>query len=305
MPNNKYISFILFLIISITVVNLYFKPNLVGRNEPIHWLEKFIDPITKSNCPLQGFKCPSSEPCDCEKFCNNGNEFVPFHIADDNQRVYVMNKKLTPGTYCLPKGVDKCNLNTNYHVFSLAGWSCLSLDEVIFKGDKKRACKNEEAENNDLNVLWDYSTNREAGDNIDDYYVPLGNEMRFRCKCGSKSLDGTPMISVFPFVCSVDYCLRDVPNPLPFMGWNGKACDCGPYFHLDPNDKTSPCRRQLSRVTKMQFIGRVDCMTEKSFVGQALFCPTADQELVFKENIMKNSSDVVNFIEVLNRRNVI
>lgn len=204
---------------------------------------------------------------------------------DETERVYVMNHKLAPGTYCLPKGIGQCNLKTSYHVFSLAGWSCLGLNDEIFKGDKKTACKNEEAQNNDLNILYDYLRNREAGDNIDDYYEPFQNKLRYRCKCGSKSLDNTRMISVFPFICSVDFCLRDIPNPLPFMGWNGKKCECGPYPHLVSNDDTSPCRKEVTRLERDEFIGRVDCMNEESFVKHALICPNDDGRINFKEKI--------------------
>lgn len=281
------------------MINLYYKPNLTDKDRLINLFERVVNPISKSICPLQGFKCPSGEPCDCNKFCSNGNEFVLSHITNHDERIYVMNKKLTPGTYCLPKGVDKCNLKANYHVFSLAGWSCLPLNQVVFKGDKKKACKNEEAENDDLNVLWDYLKNEEAGDNIDDYYEPLGQNLRYRCNCGSKSLDGTPMISIFPFMCLADYCLRDIPNPLPFMGWNGKHCVCGPYFHLDSNDKTSPCRREKSRVENENFTGRVDCMTENSFLKQTLICPTTDRELIFREWIQRDSSDPTEFVDAL------
>ena len=293
------------MIILVTIINLYYKPNLDNQNKTIHWFEKTINPITKSICPLQGFKCPTNETCDCKKYCSNGTEFVPFHIVNDDERIYVMNKKLYSGMYCLPKGVNKCNLKTNYHIFSLAGWSCLPLNEVIFKGDKKQACKNEEAENNNLNILWDFLKNEEVGDNVDDYYEPLGDKLRYGCKCQSKSLGGTPMISVFPFVCSVDYCLRDIPNPYDFMGWNGEVCECGPFFHLDPNDKTSPCKKEMTRLDEITFTGRVDCMTQQSFIKQSLFCPTTDEELIFKEWVKKDSSNVANFVDTLKNNNLI
>lgn len=287
------------------MINLYYKPNITPKSNIFNWFEKSIDPINKSNCSLQGFKCPSDEPCDCNKFCNNGNEIVPFLITNDDERIYIMNKKLTPGMYCLPKGVDKCNLKTNYHVFSLAGWSCLSLNEMIFKGDKKRACKNEEAENNDLNILWDYLNDQEAKDNIEDYYERLGDKLRYRCKCGSKSIDGTLMIPILPFTCSADYCLRDIPKPFDFMGWNGKFCECGPFFHLNPDDKKSPCRREISRVHEdVHFTGKVDCMTKNSFVKHALFCPTTEKELIFKEFI-QNGSNVEDFVDTLKNKNLI
>lgn len=296
MLKNQYISLILLLIVVVTIVNLYYKPKLKDKKQTINWLEKIIDPITKFNCPLQGFKCPSNEPCDCEKFCTNANDFVPFEVLDESERIYVMNHKLTPGTYCLPKGIGNCNLNTSYHVFTLAGWSCLGLNDAVFKGDKKRACKNEEAQNNDLNVLYDHLEQKIAGDNIEDYYEPLQDKLRYRCKCESKSLDGTPMISVFPFVCSVDYCLRDISNPLPIMGWKDGKCECGPYSHLDRNDLTSPCRKQISKIEQDALVGRVDCMTEKSFVKHPLVCPTDDGIVFFKEYIVAGT-DPTEFVD--------
>lgn len=284
------------------MVNLYYKPNLTTENKIINWFQNIIDPVAKFNCPLQGMKCPSEEQCDCNSLCNNG-EYVPFHIKLDNeQRIYVMDKKLSPGTYCLPKGVETCNLKTNYHVYSLAGWSCIPLNEAIFKRDKKHACKNEEAVDNNLNVLWDFKLNKEADYKIDDYYEPHENGLRYQCICGSNSIDGTPMVSVFPFVCSVDYCLRDIVNPLPFMGWNGEICECGPYFHLDPNDKKSPCRRELSRVENDTFVGRVDCMSKNSFLKQSLFCPTSDLNLKFEEWV---SSKPIDLIDTLITKNYI
>lgn len=264
---------------------MYHKPHFTDQDHPLNWIGKFIEPITKSICPLQGFKCPSNKPCDCEKYCSNGKELIHFQVMDDTERVYIMNQKLAPGTYCLPKGIGKCNLKTSYHVFSLAGWSCLGLNDEVFKGDKKTACKSEEAQNNDLNILYDYLKNKEAEDNIDDYYESLKNDLRYRCKCDSKSLDNTRMISVFPFICSVDFCLRDIPNPLQFMGWDGEKCECGPYPHLISNDETSPCRKDVTRVEREELIGRVDCMNKKSFVKHALICPNEDSQIKFKEKI--------------------
>lgn len=278
---------------------MYYKPHFPDEDHPLNWMGRFIEPITKSICPLQGFKCPSNKPCDCEKYCTNGKEFVPFQVMNETDRIYVMNQKLTPGTYCLPKGIGQCNLKTSYHVFSLAGWSCLGLNDDVFKGDKKKACKSEEAKNNDLNILYDFKEKKVAGDNIEDYYEFNSKKLlRYRCKCGSLSLDNTRMISAFPFICSVDFCLRDIPNPLPFMGWTGKICECGPYLHLDPNDKASPCRKESTRVEGDDFIGRVDCMNEKSFVKQSLICPTKDDRVNFQEKIY-SGNDPVSFIKSL------
>lgn len=283
------------------MINLYYKPHLSNKNKIVSWLEWFIDPIKKSTCQQQGFKCPLDEPCDCEKIC--GNEYVLFNVG--TERIYVMNKKLSPGMYCLPKGVNRCNMKVNYHVFSLAGWSCLPLSEDVFKGDKRRACKSEEAENNDLNVLWDLKSNKRAENDIEDYYEEYNGKMRYQCDCQSKTLDKTPMISVFPFVCSADYCLRDIPNPLKKMGWDGTKCDCKPYFNLDPFDEKSPCRKQLSRIEDQRFIGRVDCMTEDSFIKHSLFCPENTTNVQFTEVILKGSSNPTDFIKMLYNYNYI
>lgn len=274
----------MFLLLLVTLVNLYYKPYITDRDQPLNWL--LSHPISKTACALQGFKCPSDEMCECEKFCSNGSDYVPFKILDETDRVYVLNQKLSPGTYCLPKGIGKCNLKTSYHVFSLAGWSCIGINDDIFKKNKKRACQNEEAQDNRLNILYDYKKNEKAGDNIENYYEMFQNKLRYGCKCDSKSLDNTRMISIFPFVCSVDYCLRDIPNPTPGMGWDGNKCDCGPYVNADRNDETSPCRTINSNIDKFTLNGKVDCMTKESFVKQALICPTEDGLVVFKENIL-------------------
>lgn len=214
---------------------------------------------------------------------------MPFQVMEGD-RIYVMNQKLTPGTYCLPKGVDRCNLKTSFHMFSLAGWSCIGISDDIFKQNKKTACKNEEAQDHHLNVLWDYLRDTEAGDDIDDYYEMYRGRYRYGCKCGSKSLDNSPMISPFPFVCLVDYCVRNFENPTPAMGWTGKKCECGNYFHEYPWDEASPCRKAYSRIEKKELIGHVNCMTKDSFIERPLICPTEDNLVVFKEYFFKGSN---------------
>lgn len=283
-----------------TLVNLYYKPFLKDQDHSLYWINKLIHPIFKSSCNLQGFKCPSDKLCDCNEYCANGSEFVPFTIVKGDH-IYMMNQKLNPGTYCLPKGVDECNLQTSYHVFSMAGWSCIPINEEIFTNNKKKACKSEEAKNNELNIVWDFNEDRPAEKYIDDYYEKLNvnpNRLRYGCKCGSKSLDNTPMVSVFPFVCSVDYCLRDIDNPPDRIGWNGQECVCGPFDHLIENDKTSPCQRKITKIDKNEIIGRVDCMTNKCFVKKSLICPTDDKTVIFKEFITYNDdpTELIDFL---------
>ena len=272
----------------------------MDHDQPLHWLKNIAHPTSKSTCAYQGFKCPTDEQCDCEQFCSNEKDFIPYRIPDKMKgSIYVMNKKLTPGSYCLPKGVENCNLKTSYPIFSRAGWSCITINDDIFENHKIKACKNEEAIDNDLNVLYDYLEHKNVDHGIiDNYYekLPQQNIMRYRCKCDSLSLDHTPMISVFPFICSVDYCLRDIDihKLVVGMGWDfqKEECHCGPYPHLNPNDKTSPCRMHASKIDGNELTGRVDCMTSASFVKYPLICPPGHEKIIFKKTVFQGNNPV-------------
>lgn len=281
MINNQYISLVLFFIIAVTLFNLFYKQALFDRSTPDD-LEvdesATFNRITQTMCPLQGLKCNKFTYCDCEKIC--GTNYTKFTVTNE-ESIFIINRKLTPGTYCLPKGFLKCNFKAHFVIFSLMGWSCLTKNTTIFKKDYEIACQNDEAADNSLNVLWDNLENKPAK-NIENYYERMDNgELRYGCKCNSKSLDGAPMISPVPFVCTVDYCVRDFKNPIPGMGWNGSTCDCAMYPHLLTNDKASPCRREVSRREKNLYIGRVKCMTKNSYIKSALYCPGDDDVMYF------------------------
>lgn len=297
MVKNQYISLILFAIVLVTLINLYHKPQLKEGFQPINWIKSLVNPLKKTACALQGVECESGQACDCEKLCSNGSEFVPFQVLEGD-RIFVMNRKLSPGTYCLPKGVGKCNLNTSYHIFSLSGWSCIGINDDIFKKDKKMACKNEEAQDNSLNVLWDELKGREADDDVKDYYEQYKGGYRYQCKCDSKSIDNSPMISVFPFVCLVDYCLRNFENPLGFMGWTGKECECGPYPHLHAWDKTSPCKNIATTIENNELVAQVECMNKNSFEVQSLICPTEDGLVLIREKFFEGN-DPRDFVKAI------
>lgn len=284
MANSQYISWVLLLVLLATLVNLYHKPYLADPGQPLPWIRSFVHPVAKSACALQGFRCASDEDCDCEALCRNGKALEPFRVLEDD-RIYVMNRRLAPGTYCLPRGVGECDLRTSHHIFSLAGWSCLGKNDDVFRRSKRAACQSEEASEGERNVLWDYRKNEPAGEDVEDYYERHGGDLRYRCRCDSLSLDGTRMLSVFPFVCSVDYCLRDFEGrPTSLMGWNGRECECGPYHHVDPDDPTSPCRAAVTRIEGEALVGHVGCMSEGSFVPRPLLCPTDDRFLSFREH---------------------
>ncbi|GFQ88145.1 SF3 helicase domain-containing protein [Trichonephila clavata] len=85
MVKIKYISFILFLILIVTLVNLFYKPWLydVKSKLPSRFTGSWLSSISRSTCPLYGFKCPTDEPCECSQMCSNG-DFVPFQVLPKN-----------------------------------------------------------------------------------------------------------------------------------------------------------------------------------------------------------------------------
>ncbi|GFQ75135.1 uncharacterized protein TNCT_140251 [Trichonephila clavata] len=72
------------------------------------------------------------------------------------------------------------------------------------------ACHNEEAEDNSKIVFWNYLLQKPATE-VDNPYETLadGKTLRFQCQCNSLDILGKPMMSVLPFVCSADYCIKD------------------------------------------------------------------------------------------------
>ncbi|GFU47110.1 SF3 helicase domain-containing protein, partial [Nephila pilipes] len=282
MAKNKYISFILFLILIVTLVNLFYKPWLRNVQPTIPHLLKgsWVSSITRSTCPLYGFKCPTDEPCDCAQMCSNG-DFVPFRVLPKDP-IFLMDQNLMPGTYCLPRGIGNCNQKTSYHVFSLAGWTCIPRNQTLYQDQTLIACHHEEAADNTKNILWDHLLQQPASE-VENAYETLadGKTLRYQCQCNSLDILGKPMMSVVPFVCSVDYCIKDILNPLPIMGYENAKCECGPNAHLDPDDDTSPCVVERSRIENNTFIGAVECMTNLSWKKSPIFCPHDEGMLNF------------------------
>lgn len=307
MVNSQYIFLILMALVLITVFNLYYKSHARLKLSTLsaetyrEWTGS--DAITRSACPLTGFKCPTDELCDCQAFCVNSSELVPFRVLPSDQRIYILNEKLKPGTYCLPRGIGECPQKTSHHIFSLSGWSCIPRNRTVFTGHRDHVCKHEDAKDNDLNVLWDQVLQEPADlEKIEDYYETMpgtDGQSRYRCRCDSRSVDGTPMISVFPLTCHVDYCVQDLEDLHPGIGWNGKECVCGVYEHANPNDKTSPCVAERTRIENNQWIARVDCMKETSFMRRNLACPSDErvlnaEEMTFLEG--KNTEDFLDYV---------
>ncbi|GFR18124.1 uncharacterized protein TNCT_440141 [Trichonephila clavata] len=291
MVKIKYISFILFLILIVTLVNLFYKPWLydVQSKLPSLFNGSWVSSISRSTCPLYGFKCPTDEPCDCSQMCSNG-EFVPFQVLPSDT-IFLMDQNLTAGTYCLPRGIGNCNQKTSYHLFSLTGWKCIPRNQTLYQEQTLVACHHEEAEDNSKNVLWDHLL-QEPATEVDNPYETLadGKTLRFQCQCNSLDILGKHMMSVLPFVCSADYCIKDFLNTLPMMGYRNSKCECGPNLHLDPNDETSPCVVERSRIENDVFIGAVECMTNLSWKKNPIFCPHDEGMLNFSTPVWSTNS---------------
>lgn len=203
-------------------------------------------------------------------------EYVPFRVME-NETIYLMDQQLSPGTYCLPKGIGNCNQKTSFHVFSAAGWTCVPRNTSIFQD----ACHNEEAANNEQNVLWDYSKNEPAKDVENPYETMSDGSLRYRCQCGSKDIRGKRLVPTLPFVCSVDYCVQDIPNSIPLMKFKDSKCECGPYLHATDREE-SPCVVERTRVERnTTLVGRVDCMADFSWKKRPIFCPKEEGALSF------------------------
>lgn len=275
-----------------TLINLFYKPLLsdVGTSFPNLFQRLWVPAVTASTCPLYGFKCPTDEPCDCDRICSNG-EFVPFHVMP-NEPIYLTDRQLSPGTYCLPKGIGNCNQKTSYHVFSLTGWKCISRNTALYRDESLSACQNEDALDNSQNVLWDNLLNLPARDIENPYEVLAdGTTLRYKCHCDSLDIRGKKLVATLPFVCSVDYCVRDFMNPHPHMGFTGSKCECGVYLHADPTDEMSPCVAELMQVKDDQFVGRVECMSNFSWQKSAIFCPKDRDVLSFNVPVMGGTSE--------------
>ncbi|KAG8175224.1 hypothetical protein JTE90_022647 [Oedothorax gibbosus] len=289
MRKIQYISLILLLIYVVTFFNLFYKSWWYDVQSTLpSFLSRGGTGLTTSTCPLYGFKCPTQEMCDCQSLCPNG-EYVPFRVLD-NEPIFLMDRQLEPGTYCLPKGIGGCNQKTSYHIFSATGWKCVPRNTSLYN-DETAACYSDEAADNTLNVLWDYLSNRPA-QNVDYAYERLPDgKLRYRCQCKSKDIYGKRMIESIPFVCSTDYCVKDIAQPLPMMGFNGFACECAMYEHKDYLDGKSPCVMAKSHVQpNNMFVGRVDCTTETSWEKKSIFCRPGEWVFRFETAVGGNSN---------------
>ncbi|GFY66927.1 uncharacterized protein TNIN_179561 [Trichonephila inaurata madagascariensis] len=244
---------------------------------------------------MRGFKC-QMENCNCEKLCENGDIYEKFTVLKEDD-IVMFDKKLESGTYCLPKGLTACNQKNSIPIFSSSGWLCASRNDEIWQNNHMVACKNEFAEDNSLNILWDYKLNQMASQQITNFYEKINNKTyRFKCKCNSLDIQGNKMINTLPFTCSVDYCLKDLRNQIN-LGWDGEKCNCGVYPHKDEKDPTSECMFEKTRIENNVLIGRIECMTSKSLTRKPIHCPSRINAPVIRfENKIHNSDIPSNFV---------
>lgn len=285
-------------ILIITIVNLFYKP---------HWKRHartrlsaglggggFGHGMQSSLCDRRGLRC--TDPlCDCDVACAQSPGKFEKMIVSADEHVVLHDVRLVPGTYCVPQGGAQCNRRSSQAIYSLTGWLCRQKPE--WRGDHLSACKSSRAADNDANVLVDRLANGQpaAAAAVADIYETFrdpatGKEaLRYACECNSLGVQGNRMIGVIPFVCSQDYCVRDLTN-VPFIGWKDGACECGPYIHRDPRDKASPCVITRNEVEGgVSFTGRVDCMTRESFVRKPVHCPEDKLYLTFHKNVFSSS----------------
>lgn len=249
-----------------------------------------------------GYKC-KNPLCNCAK-----HHLEKVTILDDKEEhIILYDKKLASGTYCLPEGSFNCNLKSSILLFTNSGWLCQN--KPLWKNNHRTACKSSKAANNNLNRLEDVSLGTPSlPENIDNVYETLsdGTTFRYQCKCDSLDLRGNKMVHIIPFKCSQDYCIKDLQNVAPSLGWNRekKICECGPYPHKDPNDLTSPCLKEMGSYYhegEKTLYGKLECITRQTVnMNTYVYCPSdaTKDTLSFTKKILA-SDDPFDFLKTI------
>lgn len=240
--------------------------------------ESAVDRLEASLCPIRGFRCQNSS-CRCTDICQQqGYEKITVLPGEE---IILFDEKILPGTYCVPKGISVCNRASSTPIFSTSGWMCKS--KIWWRGNYMLACKSSKAKDNSLNVLVDAQTGQPIEKEVSDYYETLPDGSRkYKCRCGSRDENGNAMLEILPFVCSSDYCMRDIKNVSSHFGWMDGRCHCGPFAHADVDDPTSPCLSMKTEVDEDNIlVGRVNCMTKTSSEEYPIYCPKDNQGLPY------------------------
>lgn len=276
---KNFVYLIIFFIFVITIYNIFYKPSLYKlfngnkKLSNIIDLPDVLDSDGKLFCSINGYKC-QNERCDCKSICKGEyNKFIIY----PNENVVMFNEKLSPGTYCLPKGFEHCNVQTSIPVYSVNAWMCISKNPAIWNKNSFIACQNPYAEDNSLNVLMDTKNNTPVTNQIiQNFYEIHNGKMRYKCVCNSLDKNGNKLIHLddLPFKCVSDYCLSKLQYKRGIPGWNHitKECDCGHLMHENPNDLTSPCVEEIFTLHNNTFSGAINCMTLNSLQEYPIYC---------------------------------
>lgn len=237
---------------------------------------------------LYGFKCDDPHHCDCSEL---GQDLEPFDVMK-NEAIYVMNHQLSPGRYCLPKGVSHCDQNTSYQIFTSSGWTCVP------RTVSPTICHSKDTHDNSGNVLWDRLENKKAEKVLNVYEkLKSDNSWRYQCKCDARDMFNRQMVKSTPWTCSIDYCIAEILNVTSGMGFDGSECQCGTTPHADPNDKKSPCKLEISEIKNHKFTGRVDCTSEISMKKHSIFCPPGEGVLRSEELTVMSFANLDHFLD--------
>lgn len=302
---------ILFILLIVIITNLFYRKTAASLWEDMFHINTdsrhsfyLDDESTSENYNIftvGGYKC--KDPfCDCAK-----HHLEKITILDDQEEhVILYDKKLTSGTHCVPKGSFNCNRKSSTLLFSTLGWSCQS--KPLWKNNHRTACKSSKASNNNLNRLEDVLlATPSLPENIDNIYETLSDgTFRYRCKCDSSDLRGNKMIHIIPFKCSQDYCIKDLQNVAPSLGWNHekKICECGPYPHKDPNDLTSPCSKETGshyHDGEKKLYGKLECLTRETVnMHTYVYCPSdATKDTLNFTKKISASNDPFEFLKTI------
>lgn len=304
---KNFVYLIIFLIFIISIYNIFYKPSIYKLFNGNKKLSNFIDlpDVLDSDgklfCSINGYKC-QNERCDCKSICKG--EYNKFIIHPD-ENVVMFNEKLSPGTYCLPRGLENCNGQTSIPIYSVNGWMCISKNPAIWNKNSFIACQNPYAEDNSLNVLMDTKNNTPVTNQIiDNFYEIYNGKLRYQCSCNSLDKNGNKLIPLndIPFKCMSDYCLSKLHYKRGIPGWNDntKQCDCGHLMHENPNDLTSPCVEETFKLNNNIFSGAINCMSLNSLQEYAIYChPNNLSEQIQYKKIFNFSDNPIEYLRAI------
>lgn len=303
----NFMYLIIFFTFLISIYNLFYKSSIYRlfqlNKKPTNFLDlpTILYSDDKLFCSISGYKC-ENDLCDCKTICNG--QYNKFKIYPD-ENVVMFNEKLSPGTYCLPKGLEHCNMQSSYPIYSANGWICLPKNPSIWSRNHFIACQHSYAQDNSLNVLLDLKENKVVtGEDIKDFYELHNGKLRYQCNCASNDKSGNKLINLdeFPFKCFSDYCLLKLRLNRKIPGWNNvtKECDCGNLLHENPNDFTSPCIDGINELNGVTLTSSTICKNKISLYDHPIICNTKNDIGLLKfTKIVHFSDDPLDYLNAV------